>query len=216
MRRLRARIDRELEQAKAKPLKALAPRRESSERHSGRGNETDGEVENNIPPELVTLWRKRAAGVKGSTRRTRTEEFLEWAAEHRALVAEHLRREVDADVLALEREERRRWKVEAEDARREKREQAAARREAKASTTAAKAAARAPKRKEPTRIATPDDVRAMIAAEWAISNAKRDKKFAAQDRARARKIERKSAEIAQRRAEFLTEDRARRPSFVPF
>lgn len=47
-----------------------------------RKQEDDDAVRNNLPAELVPVFDKHRRGIKGSARRSRTEAFLEWAAEN--------------------------------------------------------------------------------------------------------------------------------------
>ena len=61
-------------QARSKAL-AKAERR-------GKDRETDADVELNLDPELVPLWREMSGRFKGSARASRTEQFLHWAHEH--------------------------------------------------------------------------------------------------------------------------------------
>jgi hypothetical protein len=50
--------------------------------------ESDNDVRTNIPQELVPLFNKIRQGIKGSARRSRTEEFLEYVEKHPAEVFE--------------------------------------------------------------------------------------------------------------------------------
>jgi hypothetical protein len=47
-----------------------------------RRDEDDDAVRNNLPPELVPVFDKHRKSIKGSARRSRTEQFLEWAEEN--------------------------------------------------------------------------------------------------------------------------------------
>lgn len=47
-----------------------------------RKQEDDDAVRNNLPAELVPVFDKHRRSIKGSARRSRTEAFLEWAAEN--------------------------------------------------------------------------------------------------------------------------------------
>lgn len=47
-----------------------------------RKQEDDDAVRNNLPAELVPVFDKHRRAIKGSARRSRTEAFLEWAAEN--------------------------------------------------------------------------------------------------------------------------------------
>lgn len=68
--------------------------------------ESDAEVLNNIPPELVPVWREVKGRIKGTPRRTRTESFLEWAAEHSADVLAIVDRALQRDVAQMIAEEK--------------------------------------------------------------------------------------------------------------
>ena len=48
----------------------------------GPRQESDEEVRNNIPPELVPTWEVEKRGIKGNPRKSRTEAFLEWVEQH--------------------------------------------------------------------------------------------------------------------------------------
>lgn len=52
--------------------------RKSAERRA----ESDDEVRHNIPPHLIGLFNRVRKGIKGSARKSRTEEFLEYVEEH--------------------------------------------------------------------------------------------------------------------------------------
>lgn len=47
-----------------------------------RRQESDDAVRQNIPSDLLPLWEKVKRSIKGSTRKSRTEDFLHYAAEH--------------------------------------------------------------------------------------------------------------------------------------
>lgn len=61
--------------------RATKPRLERSTLRERR-QEDDDAVRNNLPPELVPVFDKHRRAIKGSARRSRTEAFLEWAAEN--------------------------------------------------------------------------------------------------------------------------------------
>lgn len=65
--------------------------------------ETDAEVEGNIPPELVALWRRVRRSIKGSDRKSRTEAFLEYAEEHPDEEWTALEDSVDRAIAEMER-----------------------------------------------------------------------------------------------------------------
>ena len=66
--------------------------------------ESDEEVRNNLPRELVPAFEKFGAKVKTGTHSTRTEAFLDWAHNHGADV-ERAQREADEDISAYVAEE---------------------------------------------------------------------------------------------------------------
>lgn len=57
-----------------------APRQRSTSRE--RAQESDDRVRSNIPQDLIPVFEKVKAKIKGSTRRSRSEAFLEWAHEN--------------------------------------------------------------------------------------------------------------------------------------
>jgi hypothetical protein len=61
--------------------RATKPRAERSTLRE-RKQEDDDAVRNNLPAELVPVFDKHRRSIKGSARRSRTEAFLEWAAEN--------------------------------------------------------------------------------------------------------------------------------------
>ena len=60
-----------------------------------RKQEDDDAVRNNLPAELVPVFNKHRRSIKGSARRSRTEAFLEWAAENADEVLEVQQAEAD-------------------------------------------------------------------------------------------------------------------------
>lgn len=68
-----------------------------------RAQESAGEVEGNIPPEYVPLWKRVQGKIKGSSRRSRTEAFLRYAEEHPNEIVEAQEDNVDATIRALEK-----------------------------------------------------------------------------------------------------------------
>lgn len=82
-----------------KPAKATT-RRE-------RVQESDDQVEANIDdPGLLIVWRSVRAKIKAGPRRSRTEAFFEWAAEHPAQVYEIQEADAVRQLEQLERKER--------------------------------------------------------------------------------------------------------------
>lgn len=71
-----------------------------------RRAESDSEVRNNLPPDLVPVFDKVRRTIKATPRRSRTETFLEWAQEHPAIVHEVKDAAWARDMRRLEREER--------------------------------------------------------------------------------------------------------------
>ena len=72
-----------------------------------RKQEDDDAVRNNLPAELVPVFDKHRRAIKGSARRSRTEAFLEWAAENPDEVLLVQQAEADKalhDLLKQERE----------------------------------------------------------------------------------------------------------------
>ena len=72
-----------------------------------RRQESDDEVVNNLPDELVPVFRVVRARIKAGPRRSRTEAFLEWAQSHPADVLAITDAELQKDVDRLIREEKR-------------------------------------------------------------------------------------------------------------
>jgi len=72
-----------------------------------RRDESDDEVRQNIPPELAFLFERVKRQIKGSARKTRTEEFLQYASEHPDEELAALEDKTDALIRELEARERR-------------------------------------------------------------------------------------------------------------
>lgn len=86
------------------PAKLKAPRK------SARA-ESDQQVERNIEPELVPVWKAVKAKIKATPRATRTEVFEQWVHDHPARVREIVEQEAERGVqewVAREAEERER------------------------------------------------------------------------------------------------------------
>ena len=71
-----------------------------------RRSESDDEVRNNIPAELVGLFEKVKRSIKGGPRETRTETFLRYAEEHPSEYLESIDDKTEALIRDLERRER--------------------------------------------------------------------------------------------------------------
>lgn len=69
-------------------------------------SESDDEVRNNLPPELQPVFDSVRRSIAASPRRTRTEAFFEWAAEHPERVWAITERAIAGDLKRLEADER--------------------------------------------------------------------------------------------------------------
>ena len=85
--------------AKPNPLKQRGNRRGESL------TESDSQVANNLPSDLLPVWRAMKSRIKGTPRRSRTEAFLEWVEEHKGEVQRILDKQIEADVAALVEQE---------------------------------------------------------------------------------------------------------------
>ena len=89
-----------------KPTKCALPSGRAKARE--RRAESDCEVAANIDdPGLRVVWEHVKAKIKGGPRRSRTEEFLEWAQEHAGEVYAIQEADAERALLELEKEERR-------------------------------------------------------------------------------------------------------------
>ncbi|HKY34436.1 MAG TPA: hypothetical protein VJN18_00740 [Polyangiaceae bacterium] len=91
-------FQRQIRQAGRKP-----PERSSARE---RGQEDDDAVRNNLPPELIPVFDRHRRSFKGSPRRSRTEQFLEWAEENPGEVLAVQQGEADRAFKELLRQER--------------------------------------------------------------------------------------------------------------
>ncbi len=71
-----------------------------------RSRESDDEVANNIPAELLPVWNARKSKTSPTLNASRTEVFLDWMHNHSADVARILANDIKAKVKDWEREER--------------------------------------------------------------------------------------------------------------
>lgn len=71
-----------------------------------RKQEDDDAVRNNLPRELVPVFDKHRRSIKGSARRSRTEEFLQWAEENPDEVIAIQQAEADRTLKELLKQER--------------------------------------------------------------------------------------------------------------
>jgi hypothetical protein len=111
----RAAAEREAEKTHQATMRRLE--RHAKERASGKGPrlakarerraESDDEVRANIPPELAYLFERVKRQIKGSPRRTRTEEFLEYAESHPDEELAAIEDKTDALIAELEARQRR-------------------------------------------------------------------------------------------------------------
>lgn len=67
--------------------------------------ESDSEVANNIPHELLPVWRSVKSRIKGNARMSRTEVFFHWVEEHAPEVQRIMHRQFESDVDELVRHE---------------------------------------------------------------------------------------------------------------
>ena len=81
-------------------------RAEAARARSEARAESDDEVRNNIPSELVPVWERVKAGIHETPRMTRTEAFLQWAHDHSADVERLIDDSITESLRRLEREER--------------------------------------------------------------------------------------------------------------
>ena len=84
----------------AGPAKLAGPKR-STRRSVEAITESDSEVVNNLPHDMLPVWRAVKSKIKGTPRRSRTEAFFEWVAEHEPDVRTILHRQFDRDVADL-------------------------------------------------------------------------------------------------------------------
>jgi len=66
-----------------------------------RRQEDDDRVRSNLPAELLPVFERVKRRIKGSARRTRTEEFLEWAQENPDEVLQEQQKRADAELKEL-------------------------------------------------------------------------------------------------------------------
>lgn len=72
-----------------------------------RRTESDDEVRNNLPPDLIPVFEAVKRGIREGARRSRTEAFLEWVHDHPGRVWEIMEQQAAADLERMEREESR-------------------------------------------------------------------------------------------------------------
>lgn len=89
---------RRLERHSRERSRELARPRTVAERRS----ESDDAVRVNLPPELLALWDRVKRSIRGDEYRSRTEAFLDYAAEHPGEVLESVEDRTDALVRELE------------------------------------------------------------------------------------------------------------------
>lgn len=111
IRRLRAEIKAEQEHQRvmrrlARSQVARTRLRPTAKTRGERMGESDDEVRQNIPHELVPLWNRVRRSIKGSARQSRTEAFLRYAEEHPSEHYEAIDDKTDDLVRELERQQR--------------------------------------------------------------------------------------------------------------
>ena len=79
-------------------------RRKLKATRAERRAEGDEEVTSNLPEALIPLWNKVRRGIKGSDRISRTEEFIQYAAENADEVIQAQQEIADRELKAMERE----------------------------------------------------------------------------------------------------------------
>jgi hypothetical protein len=82
------------------------PRRLRSTRRE-RGQESDDEVRSNIPADMVRVFDAVRKHIKGNTRKSRSEAFMEWAEENPGEVYELQQRDADRYLAQLLAEQER-------------------------------------------------------------------------------------------------------------
>lgn len=101
-----AAASRELKEERA--ALAIQARRYSGKksrvRATERRQESDQEVERDIPPELVPLWRKTKRHLKPTARMSRAEQFMKWAEDNPGEVLDAQADAAERDVERLVRE----------------------------------------------------------------------------------------------------------------
>lgn len=85
--------------------RAGEPVRQRSTSHERR-QEDDDRVRSNLPAELLSVFERVKRRIKGSARRTRTEEFLEWAQENPDEVLQEQQKRADDELRELLKAER--------------------------------------------------------------------------------------------------------------
>lgn len=78
--------------------------KKSRVRATERRQESDQEVERDIPPELVSLWRKTKRHLKPTARMSRAEQFMKWAEDNPGEVLDAQADAAARDVERLVRE----------------------------------------------------------------------------------------------------------------
>lgn len=106
--RARLKFNDEVSSARAVKVWTAAPkltRSQAAKARVERRQESDSEVEGNIPHDLIPVWRKLRERFKATPRKSRTEAFAEWASEHTAKVREILDADIEGSIAELVRHE---------------------------------------------------------------------------------------------------------------
>lgn len=95
-------------QAEIRRLEA-SNRTRRNEIHTSRAErraESDDEVRQNIDPSLVALWERVKRGIRGTARKSRTEQFAEYVEAHPNEAINAIEAGIDAHIRQLEQRER--------------------------------------------------------------------------------------------------------------
>jgi hypothetical protein len=92
-----------------------APNKRKTVRSQERRQESDQEVEANLSPELIPVWRRHKRAIKAGPRRSRTEAFEEWVHDHESDVRAELAELADRETAKAQKSyarEQARWERE--------------------------------------------------------------------------------------------------------
>jgi hypothetical protein len=89
------------ERATAKAEDALGKTRRKAPTKKEKDSESDCAVRHNLAPEMVPVFDAVRKHIKGSPRKSRTEEFFQWAEENPAEVYDLQQRQADKDLARL-------------------------------------------------------------------------------------------------------------------
>jgi hypothetical protein len=100
--RRRTEVEEAVRDERAADRMARARTRPPKTSAAERRGESDDEVRANIPPELATLFERVRRQIRGSSRKSRTEEFLEYAEAHPGEAVEAIEDATDTLIAELE------------------------------------------------------------------------------------------------------------------